>query len=72
MAVEDIVVIGKSVEGQLESVAPEWQEEPPADTAEVPVMTAQEVYFWKLYHKYGTEQMLDDWIMELLTFAPSQ
>jgi hypothetical protein len=36
------------------------------------MMTAQEIYFWKLYRKHGNEQMLDDWIMELLTFAPSE
>ncbi len=70
--VEDIVGMGKSFEGQLESVAPDWQEEPSSDGDEVPDLTAQEIYFWKLYHKYGTEQMLDDWIMELLTFAPSE
>ena len=69
--VEDIVGMGKSVDGELDSVAPEWQEEPDAENDEVPVMTEQEIYFWKLYQKYGTEQMLDDWIMELLTFAPS-
>jgi hypothetical protein len=70
--VEDIVGMGRNVEGQLESVTSEWQEEPPTDNDEVPGMTEQEIYFWKLYHKYGTEQMLDDWIMELLTFAPSE
>lgn len=73
LGVEDIVSIGKRVEGQLEeSAASDWQEEPLTDEDEVPVMTAQEIYFWKLYHRYGTEQMLDDWIMELLTFAPSE
>ncbi len=70
--VEDIVGMGRNVDGQLESVASEWQEEPHADDDEVPAMTEQEIYFWKLYHKYGAEQMLDDWIMELLTFAPSE
>lgn len=70
--VEDIVGMGKSVDGELESVASEWQEEPDSENDEVPVMTEQEIYFWKLYQKYGTEQMLDDWIMELLTFAPSE
>lgn len=73
MEVEDIVSIGKRVDGQLEeSAASDRQEEPPVDNDEVPAMTAQEIYFWKLYHRYGTEQMLDDWIMELLTFAPSE
>lgn len=70
--VEDIVGMGKSVDGELESVASEWQEETDSENDEVPVMTEQEIYFWKLYQKYGTEQMLDDWIMELLTFAPSE
>ena len=70
--VEDIVGMGRSVDGELESVTSEWQEEPDAENDEVPVMTEQEIYFWKLYQKYGTEQMLDDWIMELLTFAPSE
>ena len=70
--VEDIIGMGKSVDGELESVASEWQEEPDSNNDEVPVMTEQEIYFWKLYQKYGTEQMLDDWIMELLTFAPSE
>ena len=70
--VEDIVGMGKSVDGELESVASEWQEEPDSENDEIPVMTEQEIYFWKLYQKYGTEQMLDDWIMELLTFAPSE
>lgn len=70
--VEDIVFMGRSAEGELESFAVEWQEEPPFDNDEGSLMTAQEIYFWKLYHMYGTEQMLDDWIMELLTFAPSE
>ena len=70
--VEDIVGMGRSVDGELESVAVEWQEEPDFEHDEVSVMTEQEIYFWKLYQKYGTEQMLDDWIMELLTFAPSE
>ncbi|MBT8354142.1 MAG: hypothetical protein KJO60_06450 [Desulfofustis sp.] len=70
--VDDIVGMGRTVDGELDSVASEWQEEPRADNDEVPVITAQEIYFWKLYQKYGTEQMLDDWIMELLTFAPSE
>jgi hypothetical protein len=70
--VEDIIGMGKSVDGELESVASEWQEEPDSENDEVPVMTEQEIYFWKLYQKYGAEQMLDDWIMELLTFAPSE
>jgi hypothetical protein len=72
VAVEDIVTMGKSVDGDLDTGGSEWQEEPHWDTDEGPVMTAQELYFWKLYQKYGTEQMLDDWIMELLTFAPSE
>ena len=65
--VEDIIGMGKSVDGELESVASERQEEPDSENDEIPVMTEQEIYFWKLYQKYGSEQMLDDWIMELLT-----
>lgn len=72
LEVEEIVGMGKSVDDELESVISEWQEEPDAENDEVPIITAQEIYFWKLYQKYGTEQMLDDWIMELLTFAPSE
>jgi len=73
MEVEDIVGMGKSVERNLNSISSEWQEGSAAeDKYEAPVMTAQEAYFWKLYKKHGTEEMLNDWIMELLIFAPSE
>ena len=72
MEVEDIVGIGRSIQRKLESISSKWTDEPSADKDEVNAMTAQEVNFWKLYKKYGTEQMLNDWITELLIFAPTE